>query len=136
MEADYPLVFLGVLTSCGHLTCQSCFNAWLHRSRTCALCKTALKTGDWQVVKYSNRRVGSDEEGANDSNGYEDVDPVTFEAPVRLSTIDEDELAEIQDVETAIPLSSKSDLMVKHVKLIRRHVSLPLVRISVTESRV
>lgn len=43
-----------------------------------------------------------------------------YEAPIKLSTISVVELEEIEAVQTVQPLSSKSDLVVKHVKYLRR----------------
>lgn len=40
----------GVLTTCGHLTCASCFRKWHGHSRSCALCKQALPQGSYQTV--------------------------------------------------------------------------------------
>lgn len=104
-----------MLTTCGHLFCQACFSAWHHRSHTCAICKRDLRAGDYQSVKFRRDAV----EPA-DRTEYEHVEHVAFERPVRLSTIDQDELGKIEEIETAAPLSSKSDLIVKHVKSIRR----------------
>ncbi|KAK4700839.1 E3 ubiquitin-protein ligase SHPRH, partial [Phenoliferia sp. Uapishka_3] len=126
----------GVLTNCGHLFCQDCFKAWNQRSHSCAICKRDLRAGDYQNVKFGQAKAVP----AVERIGYEEVDPVTFEGPVRLREIDGDELSQIDEIETAAPLSSKSDLIVKvcfiprrlrssadhfrpmkHVKMIRRN---------------
>lgn len=56
----------------------------------------------------------------------EDMEHVEYQAPVILRTLAADVLEEIRDVETVRPLSSKSDMIVKHVKFLRRLFTLCL----------
>ncbi|BGP19791.1 hypothetical protein JCM10213_003100 [Rhodosporidiobolus nylandii] len=114
----------GILTNCAHLTCAACFRRWHSTSRTCALCKAPLPAGTYQTVKYRARLppvpVDEDEEPAAayiDSNGVSHA----FDLPVpELSRLEDHELDRIREVDTAEPLSSKSDFIAKHVKYIRR----------------
>ncbi|GAA6044440.1 hypothetical protein JCM8097_006647 [Rhodosporidiobolus ruineniae] len=120
----------GVLTNCGHLTCSSCFKRWQATSRTCALCKTPLPAGTYQTVKYRPKAGPAEEEdedadaaSATKPSGYVDSHGVAHDdlepPPPELSTLDEVELDRIRSVATAAPLSSKSDMIVKHVKHLR-----------------
>lgn len=47
-------IHTGILTNaCGHLCCESCFNAWMSSGhRTCPLCKTRLSARDVHRVVY------------------------------------------------------------------------------------
>lgn len=47
-------------------------------------------------------------------------DAVEYEAPIKLSTISATELEDIEAIDTVQPLSAKSDVVVKHVKYLRR----------------
>lgn len=133
----------GVLTSCGHLTCASCFRHWRAQSKSCALCKQELVAGSWTTVTvrpHSLRSCGCHAaRGVTGSLQYRKrpevplkIDPEcgsrtsyidscgvehAFQtAPPSLAELDEDLRAQIMAVETAAPLSSKSDFIVKHVK--------------------
>ncbi|GAA5863433.1 hypothetical protein JCM8547_006979 [Rhodosporidiobolus lusitaniae] len=119
----------GIITNCGHLTCESCFRRWQSQNNTCALCKTKLLAGSYTSVKYAvklvdapqqdeqNDRVNKPEQPAFDPN----VVAKDFEgAAPKLRMLDEKELTRVRDVATAPALSSKSDLVVKHVKDVRR----------------
>ncbi|KAM0747530.1 hypothetical protein T439DRAFT_328769 [Meredithblackwellia eburnea MCA 4105] len=111
----------GILTSCGHIFCQDCFRAWHARSRSCAVCKRELRQGDWESVRYRRPPPPQEPEDSGEARvEYENLEDVAFDTQVPLRTIATDELAEIEMVETVAPLSSKSDMIVKHVKLIRR----------------
>lgn len=107
----------------GHVFCSSCFSRWRAKNHSCAICKRELRHGDWQNVKYKKKLAstgerlgGSDKEpqAENQSTANE------FDAEVDLNSIDPVMLEEIDNIETLNPLSSKSDLIVKHVKWIRR----------------
>ncbi|GAA5899656.1 hypothetical protein JCM6882_001177 [Rhodosporidiobolus microsporus] len=115
----------GVLTSCAHLTCADCFRRWRAHDNKCALCKTQLPAGSFQTVKYGPKAPiagqEEEEEGPNgrhaNSNGIVDG----FEAPPPpLSSLDPSELDLIRGVETAAPLSSKSNFIAQHIKLLRQ----------------
>lgn len=81
---------------------------------------TVLRALLAQVVNY--KRLGAAEveaireSGGNADSQMDTVDLDAVDRPVRLATIDEDELAKIEAIETVAPLSSKSDMIVKHVK--------------------
>lgn len=54
-------------------------------------------------------------------------DGLAIEAPIALSTIDSALLTAIEAIDTVAPLSSKSDLIVKHVAHIRRCATISRV---------
>ncbi|GAA5983366.1 hypothetical protein JCM11641_006047 [Rhodosporidiobolus odoratus] len=116
----------GVLTNCAHLTCKSCFTRWHGHQRTCALCKANLPAGSYQNVKYRAKKAAppaDDDNNAEPQPGYIDSHGAAQafdEVLPELSTIDEYELDRIREIETVAPLSSKSDLIVKALKHIRR----------------
>ncbi|BGP51473.1 hypothetical protein JCM10450v2_007415 [Rhodotorula kratochvilovae] len=114
----------GVLTNCGHLTCAKCFRAWSSVKRSCALCKQALPAGSYQTVSY--RKKGSPDADAparDQPEHYLDAHGVLHdfeEEPRKLSEIDDVSMQKILEIQTAAPLSSKSDFITKHVKYLRR----------------
>ncbi|BGP35067.1 hypothetical protein JCM10296v2_006897 [Rhodotorula toruloides] len=115
----------GVLTDCGHLTCAACFRRWHSVSRNCALCKQPLPAGSYQTVSYRAKATAAQEEADAplgkdqyfDSHGvtqsFDTVSP-------KLNEIDDFSREKILEIQTASPLSSKSDFVVKHVKYLRR----------------
>ncbi|KDE04385.1 hypothetical protein, variant [Microbotryum lychnidis-dioicae p1A1 Lamole] len=131
----------GVLTTCAHVFCAVCFARWRTRSRQCAICKRDLSSGQWQTVHYRSKVV---EQPAAKPNGEHAngtvapkkraIDQVTEDDDAALDTLNKidgfnaindlcsipHELAQaIEAVDTYQPLSTKSDLLVKHVKYIR-----------------
>ncbi|GAA5843078.1 hypothetical protein JCM11251_002725 [Rhodosporidiobolus azoricus] len=113
----------GVLTSCAHLTCKSCFTRWRTHDSHCMLCKTHLPAGSFQAVKYGPKAPAANEAEEKDtngdsagSNGVEGLE----EPPPALSTLDEKEIDLIRGVATAAPLSSKSNFIAQHIKLLRQ----------------
>lgn len=72
--------------------------------------------GDWTRVKQASNPF---QPLATKSEDVE-VDLSTFEAKVHLNYIGEEGLAKIKEIETPEPLSSKSEMIVKHTKLLRR----------------
>ncbi|GAA5891640.1 hypothetical protein JCM8208_007354 [Rhodotorula glutinis] len=122
----------GVLTTCGHLTCQKCFKAWSSIKRSCALCKQELTPGSYSTVIYgksaSNQAQPEPDQGTAagdkperyvDSHGVSH-DVAFEEAPPNLAELRDDTLDEITEIQTAAPLSSKSDFITKTVKHLRR----------------
>ncbi|SCZ87292.1 BZ3500_MvSof-1268-A1-R1_Chr2-2g04758 [Microbotryum saponariae] len=130
-----------VLTTCAHVFCAVCFARWRTRSRQCAVCKRDLSPGQWQTVHYRSKVV---EQPAAKPNGEHAngtvapkkraIDQVTEDDDAALDTLNKvdsfdaikdlrsipHELAQaIEAVDTYQPLSTKSDLLVKHVKYIR-----------------
>jgi hypothetical protein len=62
---------------------------------------------------------------ADDLEDVQMFDETSFDATVELNIIDSDLLAKIESIDTVQPLSSKSDLLVKHVAYIRRCIARP-----------
>ncbi|GAA5826106.1 hypothetical protein JCM3770_003829 [Rhodotorula araucariae] len=114
----------GVLTNCGHLTCAKCFRAWSSVKRTCALCKQALPAGSYQTVSYRKKGSPDVDAAAPDQPArYLDAHGVLHdfeEEPRKLSELDDVSVEKILEIQTATPLSSKSDFVTKHVKYLRR----------------
>ncbi|GAA5889557.1 hypothetical protein JCM5296_005984 [Sporobolomyces johnsonii] len=120
----------GILTQeCAHLLCRNCFRLWYARSKNCAMCKTPLAPGSWTAVKYRRKDVplqptDEDQESPEkDETKFVDSKGVLrgFETKTPpLAELDQAELDRIREIETTAPLSSKSDFIVKHVKLLRR----------------
>ncbi|GAA5838983.1 hypothetical protein JCM9279_002557 [Rhodotorula babjevae] len=121
----------GVLTTCGHLTCQKCFKAWSSIKRSCAMCKQELTPGSYSTVIYgktasdqaqpepNKSATGDKPERYVDSHGV--THDVAFEeATPELSELHDATLDQIAEIQTAAPLSSKSDFITKTVKHLRR----------------
>lgn len=68
---------------------------------------------------------GNSVEGPEKSDNFEPLEELgEFELPTpELAQLSQAEIDEISSIETAAPLSTKSDFIVKHVKLLRRSVS-------------
>ncbi|SCV70192.1 BQ2448_1586 [Microbotryum intermedium] len=126
----------GVLTTCAHVFCAVCFARWRTRSRQCAVCKRDLSPGQWQTVHYRNKVVEQPtaESSGEHRNGTvapkkRAIDQITgnaletlsnaFDAVNDLRSIPHELAQAIEAVDTYQPLSTKSDLLVKHVKYIR-----------------
>ncbi|GAA5969948.1 hypothetical protein JCM21900_002450 [Sporobolomyces salmonicolor] len=120
----------GILTQeCAHLLCRDCFRLWYARSKNCAMCKTPLAPGSWTAVKYRRKDdtlqpTDEDKElPERDETKFVDSKGVLrgFETKTPpLAELDQAEIDRIREIETTVPLSSKSDFIVKHVKLLRR----------------
>lgn len=121
----------GVVTACAHLFCARCFKLWFQKSRECAICKRVLLQGSWQSVSFDKKlgkKKGGDvkaEQGTSksesqlESQSSADLSKSIAVRQPELSQIPRDELNEISEVATSMPLSSKSDLIAKHIKHIR-----------------
>lgn len=101
-------------------SCKSCFDRWRGQSSDCATCKRPLKRDDWQAVKYG--RKAAFQANPDAPRGDLVLEDVPFDLPIRLRTIDEATIEALGEIETVQKLSSKSDLIVKHVKHIRSSV--------------
>ncbi|GAA5942532.1 E3 ubiquitin-protein ligase IRC20 [Sporobolomyces koalae] len=124
----------GILLACVHLICRSCFKTWHARSATCPLCKARVAERSWTSVKYRHKGKKAldpipveNDTGDHDQASDATAAAVTTDdlralepAHAQLAQLDQSELDEIQQVETVTPLSTKSDFIVKHVKLLRR----------------
>ncbi|BGP27363.1 proteophosphoglycan 5 [Rhodotorula toruloides] len=115
----------GVLTNCGHLTCAACFRRWHTVSKNCALCKQPLPAGSYQTVSYRAKPAAAPEEanaplGKDQCIDSQDITQSFDTVAPKLNEIDESSREKILEIQTALPLSSKSDFVAKHVKYLRR----------------
>ncbi|KPV71995.1 uncharacterized protein RHOBADRAFT_56135 [Rhodotorula graminis WP1] len=122
----------GVLTACGHITCQKCFKAWTSIKRSCALCKQELTPGSYSTVIFGKTApaqaqpdpvqastAGDKPERYIDSHGVSHDVAIEAAAPA-LSELADEAIDSIAEIQTAAPLSSKADFITKTVKHLRR----------------
>lgn len=75
-----------------------------------------------QVVKYRHHAHDGDPQDDEEDDGDVEMfgDGLVLNPPVKLSTVDRALLTAIESIDTVAPLSSKSDVIVKHISHIRR----------------
>ncbi|WFC97941.1 RING-type E3 ubiquitin transferase [Malassezia yamatoensis] len=105
------LIETGILTNaCGHLSCQTCFYAWMKEGRrTCPMCKTRLALNDVHRVVY---RAGNEIQGGSNPHSG----PTTSS----YNTLNESERNAIQHTQSQGRYGSKLDLLTKHLLYLRR----------------
>ncbi|WFD42027.1 RING-type E3 ubiquitin transferase [Malassezia psittaci] len=105
------LIETGILTNaCGHLSCQTCFYAWMKEGRrTCPMCKTRLALNDVHRVVY---RAGDDVQGGSSLHSGPTISS--------YNTLSESERNAIQRTQSQGRYGSKLDLLTKHLLYLRR----------------
>ncbi|EMG47177.1 hypothetical protein G210_2518 [Candida maltosa Xu316] len=103
-------ITIGTLTHCGHKFCKECLDHWLQQSHKCPLCKAHIHSGS--IYTYTRYKPELK------VNQVHDVHDMTKLHSI-YKALDQKVIEELASIRVNKPLSSKVDMIVKHVKFLK-----------------